>query len=80
MPVCYVCHACAAEISDRSTHGVQVIDGRQPLFEDFKKRPNESGWRYVWRLCSEGHTVPDAFLTVAASQIGQIMLTTPNGT
>lgn len=41
--------------------------------------PNESWLHYSKRLCLEGHSVPDAFLTVAASQIGQIMLTCPNG-
>ncbi len=49
------------------------------LWDDFKKRGAESWPHYLKRLCSEGHSVPDAFLTVAASQIGQIMLTTPNG-
>lgn len=33
------------------------------------------GWR---RLCSEGHTVADAALTVASAQIGQIMLVWPH--
>lgn len=38
------------------------------LWDDFKKRPNEGWLHYTRRLCSEGHSVPDAFLTVAASQ------------
>ncbi|CAL8461956.1 g1487 [Coccomyxa elongata] len=33
---------------------------------------------YILRVLTEGHTVTDAFLTVAAAQIGQIMLTMPN--
>jgi hypothetical protein len=33
---------------------------------------------YVIRLCTEGHTAPDAAMTCACAQIGQILLNAPN--
>lgn len=38
------------------------------LWDIFKKRADESHLHYLKRLCTEGHSVPDAFLTVASSQ------------
>ena len=43
----------------------------------FKRYEGEATGSYIKRLCLEGHRLPDAFLTIAASQIGQIMLATP---
>ena len=62
--------------SPTPTHPKIYIDyGPRGLFGDFKPLPDEPWYLYAKRLCSEGHSVPDALLTVAASQIGQVMLT-----
>lgn len=41
---------------------------KKDMWEIFRKRPDESRLHYAKRLCSEGHSVPDAFLTCASSQ------------
>ena len=46
--------------------------GEKGLFGDFKRSPGEGWLGYTKRLCSEGHSVPDAFLTVAASQVSAV--------
>ncbi|KAK9831382.1 hypothetical protein WJX81_007976 [Elliptochloris bilobata] len=40
--------------------------------------PGEGRLHFIKRVTTEGHTVVDAFLTVSAAQIGQILLTLPN--
>lgn len=45
--------------------------------KDILENP-ETSLQYVRRVLTEGHTFGDAILTVAAAQIGQVMLTMPN--
>lgn len=45
--------------------------------EDWTPMPKEGVWAYLLRICVEGHTVPDAFMTCACAQVGQIMLNSP---
>lgn len=56
-------------------HGAPHLNVPYPLntalqWLDWKRREGESVLHYTKRLCSEGHSVPDAFLTVASAQIG----------
>ncbi|KAL6756332.1 transmembrane amino acid transporter protein-domain-containing protein [Haematococcus lacustris] len=55
-----------------------TTQARPGMWASWKRGSDEPWARYALRMCREGHSVPDAFLTVAGSQIGQIMLTTPN--
>ncbi len=40
--------------------------------------PGEPLKSYIYRMCTEGHTVADAFMTCACAQVGQIMLNSPS--
>lgn len=44
---------------------------------DWVPLPAEDRKDYLRRLMTEGHTVPDAFMTMACAQVGQIMLNSP---
>uniref|UniRef100_A0A383WBV8 Amino acid transporter transmembrane domain-containing protein n=1 Tax=Tetradesmus obliquus TaxID=3088 RepID=A0A383WBV8_TETOB len=62
--------------------GKQILTVDDLVTEEFppgaKKAPGETSLGFVKRVMTEGHTIPDALLSVAASQIGQVMLTCPN--
>lgn len=44
---------------------------------DWTPLPGEDKRSFITRLLTEGHTVPDAFMTCACAQVGQIMLNSP---
>ncbi|WIA10993.1 hypothetical protein OEZ85_011150 [Tetradesmus obliquus] len=70
-----------AEIAP-DVEGKQILTVDDLVTEEFppgaKKAPGETSLGFVKRVMTEGHTIPDALLSVAASQIGQVMLTCPN--
>lgn len=63
-----------------STPGFNIPRRGGKIFnrDDALMMPGESLKSYVWRMCTEGHTVADAFMTCACAQVGQIMLNSPS--
>lgn len=69
-----MCHAITTAPNDN----VPQRGGKVFNRDDWSHMPTESWRDYAKRLCTEGHTVPDAFLTCACAQVGQVLLNAPN--
>lgn len=60
---------CCTTITSLPVAAAAELD-TEVFLPSLKKAPGESAAGFVKRVLTEGHTVPDAFLSVAAAQIG----------